>query len=138
MSAPTITRQAILRRAAEILQANGRNIETYYDFGQHEDEKVPLDRCRMCTGGALGHAAGVNFTDQWPGFSQSPGVALAVDAGRALIGHLGLRLAPEDVPEDTVFLIIGNWNDAEDRTDEQVIAALNTAADHLDEQETNR
>ncbi|GII63581.1 hypothetical protein Skr01_36660 [Sphaerisporangium krabiense] len=133
MSTPTITPQSVLRRAAELIQANGRNRETYLDFAQHEDDGVPVDRCRMCTAGALGFAAGADVTTCMP-FLEETG-PLAVEAGRALIGHLGLNFSPEPLSAETVISIIGHWNDAEDRTDQQVIDALNATADDLDAEE---
>ena len=129
MSIPTITRQSVLRRAAEILQANGRNTETYYDVVQHEDDDVPVDRCRMCVMGALIHAAGVDLDGPAP-FATAAGL-LARDAGLALIEHLGLL----PFPPSFVVAFLGAWNDAPERTDEQVIAALIDTADHLDQAE---
>ncbi|GII84560.1 hypothetical protein Ssi03_25500 [Sphaerisporangium siamense] len=133
MSTPTITRQSVLRRAAELIQANGRNRETYYDHAQNEDDGVPVDRCRMCTAGALGFAAGADITTCMP-FLEETG-PLVVEAGRALIGHLGLNFSPELLSAETVISIIGHWNDDEHTTDQQVIDALNDTADALDEQE---
>lgn len=132
MSAPTITRQAVLRRAAEILQANGRTVETYYDVVQHEDENVPIDQCRMCVMGALGHAAGADLTTVGLVFPASQLGFLTIDAGRALLRHLGMPPASDVVPAEIVVPRLGIWNDDPGTTDAEVLAALNATADALD------
>lgn len=132
MSAPTITRQAVLRRAAEILQANGRTVETYYDIAQNEDENVPIANCRMCTVGALGHATGLELNTLGMAIPPTITGVLAINAGRDLIWHLGLLPKGTYPYPGKVVKVLGEWNDNEHTTDEQVLAALNATADALD------
>jgi hypothetical protein len=134
VSAPEVTRQMVLRRAAEILTANGRTINEFWDREQY-DAGTPIEACRVCVNTAIALAAGADpaeFADLSValGFA-TPEEKLAVSAVRAVSQHLGLVVDPND-PITTLY----HWHDGYDGdtpTDEQVLAALTETADDLDQ-----
>lgn len=138
MSPPTITRQAVLRRAAEIMQVNGRIIGQYFDEDQHR-AGTPTDRCRICMTMAIGLAAGCDpyefaFTDAG---RDTPAERLAISAIAPVCKHLGLPVLDEK-DGDEVIDALYRWHDGitgDTPTDAEVLAALNATADALDQAE---
>lgn len=108
-----ITPQALLKRAATIIAERG-----WYQ-GHFIDEQG----CSVCAHGALNlaYAEAAGFTgdasgaygSEWHGYPGPEPLGQAVDALLAVIGD----------PDS-----IADWNDDEDRTEEEVVAAFHRAA----------
>jgi len=128
LTAVTTTPADILRSAARYLQLHGWTQGNYYATG---DE---LTFPPACAAGAIGMAAHgtVAYDLHDPDL---PGHADFERAWNALDDYLFLANPPADNPSgnapDDELSIIG-WNDRDDRTVEQVIAALTDAADDWD------
>lgn len=129
MSAPTITRQAMLRRAAEILPVNQRCVGEYYEA----HAGLAPAKCPVCPLGAIALAAGCDLDHMSLHDPMAGPEDLAMHTARALAEHLDL-LAMFDNP-DTIIRVISDWNDHDDRTDAEVLAALTATADALDQAE---
>ena len=118
-----VTPADVLRGAARYLQLHGWTQGTYY-ADQPDDHTPPA-----CAMGALGMAA---FGQRFPAPAyERPEWADYKRAEDVLMAHLGCGYPPvsdDDYPEPGV----GDWNDQPDRTAEQVITALNAAADEWD------
>ena len=99
----TVSTADILDAAADIVEHNGWNQGDYY---RPEGGKQPQD-CPVDTTGALNLALGADT----PSHDIQPDSPAEV----ALMKYLGIEYVP-------------GWNDAPDRTAEQVIAALRSAA----------
>lgn len=126
----------ILRDAADILARNGRARNDFYDHDQAFIEALPPSKCRVCAYGAISLAAGADL--EQADFEEPSTVEerAAIEAAEILAVHLGL-IDLEDDPslEEVAGLLIsaiGRWNDYGATSDEQVLAALRTAADRAD------
>lgn len=104
----------VLRGAADVIRRNGWHQDSYYDSGYPD---LPKNECPVCARGAINIAA-----NGLPDLTSDVTDA-ADDAMHQYLGIDG------QFPHS-----LADWNDAPERTADEVIAALEAAADRLDEQ----
>lgn len=110
---------AVFRRAAEVIKINGHNKGDYYTLpAKGFGIELALAECPVCVAGALSIA--ING-DPRPVFSDVNDAA----------GFLAERLNPEYEGADPVFYL-AQWNDAEERTTDDVVAELLAAAEAVE------
>ncbi|MFI6793626.1 hypothetical protein ACIBG4_40480 [Nonomuraea sp. NPDC050383] len=123
---------AVLQRAAQHIDEWGH---IKGDFVNHEDGGY-------CAAGAIANASGIE-ADDWHEQNSAPcfegedldeharwlaGRAASLAALRAFSAHLFPNSRPEDMTREALIVKIGDWNDADDRTAEQVIEEMRAAA----------
>jgi hypothetical protein len=108
---------AVYRRAIEVIKTNGWIQGWLYDPAQ----SLPHEQCRVCLLGAVGLAMLEQPGEPWISFEEE-----LRDLGPIIVA-LGLtnRLNGEDTRP---MQVLGTWNDAPDRTVDEVLDALERAA----------
>lgn len=112
MPSSYLTTADALEKAAILLESNGLFKGAYYDARQSVRRDRYAEDCRMCTMGAINTAVTGN-PDATPAWEESHGRVHELYA--AVEQFLGVRS-------------LADWNDAEERTQEEVVAALKGAA----------
>jgi hypothetical protein len=112
----------IYLKAASVIRVNGHARGGYY---QYESAGFGIERapseCRVCIAGALSIVLyGNPIPPRYEGGHGEDMDALA----EGLLATLGISRHPDDTP----VMRLAAWNDAADRTGDQVIAALEQAA----------
>ncbi|MFE5334157.1 hypothetical protein ACFRCG_47965 [Embleya sp. NPDC056575] len=108
---------AVYRRAAEIIRENGWVQGWVYD----PQQALPPERCRVCLLGAVDLASGEDPGEPW--ISREDELR---DLG-PIVAVLGLT-SRLDRQHTRPTQVIGPWNDAPERTVEQVLDVLEWAA----------
>lgn len=106
------TAAQLCRDAANLLRVHGHVKHTQFDRDGG-----------MCIYGALGKA---RFDGLWDGYNAKAD-PVATDAEAAIMKHLGAELDPY---KGTMWPL-ASWNNAPERTEDEVIAALEGAAESL-------
>jgi hypothetical protein len=127
----------ILRGAARYLQLHGWRQDGLYGDDEFTTD-TPSRTPAACALGAIGMAA---FGHRIPNhYDESAEWAAYRQSSNILDDYLTLTCAKDTVPIlDANYadgVSVGDWNDAPGRTAEQVIAALNAAADEWERQHT--
>ncbi|ROO82653.1 hypothetical protein EDD29_0134 [Actinocorallia herbida] len=115
---------AILDRAATVIEKNGHHKGDYFDEKQAGDLVIYTSECRVCALGAIIVGAGGNPLNGLLGTDSEPA---ARDAARAFALHLH---NVEATASDSIKLV-GDWNDAPERTAEDVTTRLRACAASL-------
>lgn len=117
----------VLQRAANLIVTNGLS----------KDDFITPDGA-YCSAGAIAYACNLDPTD-WDDLTD-PAIAdderddwqaaraAALAALRTLVGHTDSDARPEEMTRRELIEIISGWNDHEDRTADQVAAAMRDAA----------
>lgn len=103
----------VLQGAADILRRNGWHQGDYFDRDQLDGGRGP-DDCAVCLHGAINLAAAGNPENDYHHNS--------VKATNTLVDWLWTSLDPD------IYASLSAWNDADGRTADEVIAALEGAA----------
>lgn len=112
-----VTVADVLDEAAAVIRRNGWTTITYF----RREGKLPIAECPVCLLGAIGVAV-MKAPVLWDG---SP---LGLDAARSVIDFIDAEAELNPRNTDDVNYFIGGWNDAEGRTVDEVLAALEGAA----------
>ncbi|MDF5756552.1 hypothetical protein [Spongiactinospora sp. TRM90649] len=127
---PASTPAGVLRGASAVLALNGRYIGSYCDTAMWR-AGLPPQRCPVCLIGAMNIAAGLEPDNCWPGNARDPRVDIARRAAEIFVTHVGIGRSDIGLVGD-----LADWHDGQgdwpQPTDEQVQAALLSAADHAD------
>lgn len=130
MTALDLSTSAVLLRAANLITTNGLSKN---DFVNHDGA--------YCSAGAIANACALDPTD-WddltdPAIDDIPlderedwraARTAALAALRTLVGHTDSDARPEEMTRRELIEIISGWNDADERTADQVATAMRDAA----------
>jgi hypothetical protein len=115
----------ILDNAANHIDRHGWAQDEWVDRITDDNGLVlPIEECPMCAGAAINNAG--DFVPEYDEHYDGP----TLQALEAFATHIGdLPTAPEFTFD--VLDIIANWNDADGRTQDEVVAALRAVAEKL-------
>jgi hypothetical protein len=127
----TTTSAEILLKAADVIERNGHHKGDFANLDEiwkaEEEEGIKLSRtdCPVCTRGAINIVVAGDPDDcgSYGSFTDS--------AAQSLADHLGLESTVDVPSEHHVIGAIAEWNDAPERTAEQVVTALRECAAQL-------
>ncbi|AEV87182.1 hypothetical protein ACWT_6168 [Actinoplanes sp. SE50] len=126
---PTMTPAALLRAAALYLQQHGWTQHQFYDLVAITDGQFPP----ACASGAIMTAAtGRCLASGVCTLDGDPDTIAAIRALRVFAAWLDLEYTPTGFYETSAIDVVGDWNDYEGRTRDEVIETLTDAADDWD------